>query len=125
MKDTIFPSFAFQRSLNAENTGCNGLLAIRVREHGGTATLAYIQFNGAGFHAKSASHQVFQIFAAACQHFMTKSIGAYKIVIFADKSSLIIMNAFGNADNNITVFFRSRLLFFFKNSSVSKAVSGR
>lgn len=29
-------------SLNAENTGCNGLLAVRVREHGSTAALAYI-----------------------------------------------------------------------------------
>ena len=65
-------------------------------------------------HAKSASHQVFQIFAAACQHFMTKSIGAYRIVIFADKSSFIIMNAFGNADNNITVFFEAGFCFFQK-----------
>ena len=109
-----FSSFAFQRSLNAENTGCNGLLAVRVREHGGTAALAYIQFNGAGFHAESASYQVFQIFAAACQHFMTKSISAYGIVIFADKSSLIIMNAFGNAYNNIAVFFEAGFSFFQK-----------
>ena len=75
-------------------------------DESGAAALAYIQFYRTGFHSQTFADKIFEIFAAARQHFVAESVGTHRGIVFADKSSVRVMDTFGNADNHAAVFFQ-------------------
>ena len=104
MKETIFASLTVKGSLHAKlylqsTASCWSVAEIMSC----TAALADVQFYRTGFDTKAAADKIFEIFAASCQHLVTESVGSYRAVVFADKSSLSVVDSLRNTDDNIAV----------------------
>ena len=78
----------------SEFSGFDGFLLVCGGHHGCRATLADVEFYRTGFYTEAVSDKVFEIFTTACQHFVSKGISAYGIVVFTDKCALVVMDSF-------------------------------
>ena len=100
-----FACFTVKSSLNTKLSCSYGFLLVCGRNQRCRAALTDIQFNGTGFDTETAAYQIFEIFTAACKHFVTESIGSYGTVIFTDKSTICVMDSLGYTYDQITVLF--------------------
>ena len=96
-------SLTVKGSLHAKLTCSNSFLLVGGRDHGCTASLADVQFYRTGFDTETATDKIFKIFAASCKHLVTESVGSYRAVIFADKSSLSVVDSLRNTDDKVAV----------------------
>ena len=62
--------------------------------------MTHVQFYGTSFYIQAIPQQIFQVFAAARQHFVPKGIAAYIAVILTDQLSRGIVDSLGYTDDD-------------------------